>query len=206
MDGSRNNAVDISGMVINSPVTVNQNQDGAQGIAEKHIEYVIDESSARVFPREPVDKMNMVFYVTVGVSGLGILADMLGVLAQLGFHNGMSLLVLVPVSLIVALITKHDRWLASLDGDKAHFKEGLWYEKLPDSNFISYVKRAKCIYPKCEGLVHIVPAPPRERPNHSLVGQCSIGGRRHTYSVDYNGIGYPKEFDWRPVAQQASDA
>jgi hypothetical protein len=63
---------------------------------------------------------------------------------------------------------------------------------------MSYIKRAKCIYPKCDGFVFVVPAPPREKHNHLVVGKCSVGGIRHTYTFDFNGIGYPQQFDWSP--------
>jgi len=200
VSNDRNNIVDISGTLTNSPVTLNQNQDGIQSITNKHVEYVIDEGTVRVFPQKPAEKMNALFIVVVAISSLGLLADILGILSYIGIQKGTAVLMLGPICLLVALITKNDRWLVSLPANgTAHFKDGLCYEKLSDGNFISYIKRAKCTYPKCDGLVHIVPAPPRERPNHSLVGKCSVGGVRHTYTVDYNGIGYPREFDWRPL-------
>ncbi|MDR2880593.1 MAG: hypothetical protein LBV29_01655 [Azoarcus sp.] len=203
MNDDRTNTVDISGMLTNSPVIVNQNQDGMQSIADTHIEYAIDESTVRVFPQKPAEKMNGIFVVTVVIASLSVFADMLGVLSYIGIQKGMAILLLGPICLLMALITKKDRWLVSLQADgSAQFSDGLWYEKLPDGNFMSYVKRAKCVYPKCNGLVRIVPAPPRERYNHSLVGKCSVGGIRHTYTVDYNGIGYPREFDWRPLEQE----
>ena len=203
MSGDKINIVDISGTLTNSPVTVNQNQNDAQTITNRYIEYVIDDATVRVFPQKPAEKMNAIFLGTIAISGLGILADILGVLSYVGIQKGMALLVLAPCCLLVALITKNDRWLMGLQAnDMAHFKDSLWYEKLPDGNFLSYVKRSKCIYPKCNGLVQIVPAPPRERPNHSLVGKCSVGGVRHTYTVDYNGIGYPHEFDWCAIEQE----
>jgi hypothetical protein len=200
---SKSNSVDISGTLTNSPVTVNQGQDGVHGISSRHVDYVLDEGSARILPRQPAKHMSTIYICTLCVSALGIIADVLGVLAHLGLEKGVSIIVLIPASLLVAFISNHDRWLMAL-GEGAHFKNGFWYEKLPDGDFVSYVKHAKCIYPKCEGLVHVVPAPPRERPNHSLVGKCSIGGVRHTYTVDYNGIGYTREFDWRPLPEEES--
>jgi hypothetical protein len=106
--------------------------------------------------------------------------------------------------MILALITGKNNWLGLLqvDGD-AQFKNGFWYRKLSDGNFISYEKRAKCIYPKCDGWVYIESAPAREKNNHILVGKCSVGGIRHAYTVDYNDIGYPHEFDWGPLEKKS---
>lgn len=203
MNNNETNVVNIPGTLINSPVFVEQNQNGTQLVAEKHIEYEIDESTVRFFPQQPIERMNWIFILTFTVTTLGVLADLLGVLSYLGVSKGMGILALAPACLVVALITKKNRWLVSLQADgAARFADGLWYQKLPDGNFVSYAKEAKCIYPKCNGLVHVVPAPPREQPNHSLVGMCSVGGVRHTYTVDYNGIGFLHEFDWRPLEQE----
>lgn len=204
MEDARNNTVDISGSLVNSPVILSQKQGGNQAIHERHVEYIVDENTVRIFPQKPAKQMNALFTGTLAVSVLGILADMAGLLSYIGIQKGVALLVLAPACLLIALATKHDRWLSSLSANgAAHFHKDLWYEKLPDGNFASYVKRARCIYPKCAGLVQVVSAPPRERPNHTLIGKCSIGGIRHTYTVDYNGIGYPSDFDWRPVAEEA---
>jgi hypothetical protein len=203
MNSDRTNIVNIPGTLTNSSVIVHQNQDGTQSIPDTHIEYVIDEPTVHIFSQKPVEKMNGIFIITNIIAGLGIFADILGVFSYVGIQKGVAILVLAPMCLLMALITKKDRFLASLQADgSAQFSDGLWYEKLLDGNFMSYVKRAKCIYPKCNGLVYIVPAPPRERHNHSLVGKCSIGGIHHTYTVDYNGIGYPHEFDWRPPEEE----
>lgn len=40
--------------------------------------------------------------------------------------------------------------------------------------------------------------------NFRYASTRNVGGHRHTYTVDYDGIGYPKEFDWRPREQRES--
>lgn len=200
---SDDNIFDISGTVTNSSVTVNQNQGGNQSITAPHIEYVIDDATIHDFPSDWHDKKNAFFLGTAAITVLGSLADILGVLSYFGIEKGMAMFVLVPFSLIVMFITQNDRWLAALKADgTAQFKNGLWYERRPDGNFQSYTKKAKCLYPKCNGFVYLVTAPPREEPNHKVIGVCSVGGLRHTYSRDFNGIGYPQEFDWRPIEQE----
>lgn len=202
VSNDRANIVDISGTLTSSTVTVNQNQDGVQWITNKHIEYVIDEETAQVFPQEPAEKMNALFLNVGAITVIGFFADVFEIFSYIGIEieQGIVFSVFGLLWLLVVWITKNDRWLVSLPTDgTAQFKDGLWYGKLSNGNFISYTRRAKCIYPKCDGFVHIVPAPPRERPNHTIVGKCSLGGNRHTYTVDYNGIGYPREFDWKPL-------
>lgn len=203
----RDNSVDISGTITDSTISVNQNQDGNQSISETEIEYEVDENSYREVSGETYKKPTKIFYISLGVLALGVLADMAGILAYLGFNQGIVILVLAPVCLLIAVITKNDRWVNDLVNDnKSYYLNGQWYEKLPGDNVAIYYKRAKCIYPKCEGVVNIVPAPPRENPNHTLVGKCSLGGLQHTYTVDFNGIGYPHKFDWRPLPQETNKA
>jgi hypothetical protein len=207
--GGKDNSVDISGTITDSTISVNQNQDGTQSIHETEIEYEIDENSYREVSADAYKKPTKIFYISVGVLGLGVLADIAGVLTYIGLNIGMGLvlLVLAPICYLIAIITKDDRWVNNLNYDKkSYYRKGQWFEKLSDGNVAIYYKRAKCIYPKCEGSINIVPAPAREHPNHTLVGKCNLGDVQHTYSVDFNGIGYPHKFDWRSLPQETSRA
>lgn len=205
--GGKDNSVDISGVITDSTISVNQNQDGKQSIHETEIEYEIDEHSYREVNGDVYEKPTKIFYISVGVLGLGVLADVAGLLSYIGLNIGIVLLVFAPICLGIAVITKDVRWVNDLAYDeKSYYRNGQWYEKLPNGNVAIYYKKSKCIYPKCEGSINIVPAPPREHPNHTLIGKCNIGGVQHTYSMDYNGIGYPHKFDWRPLAQESSGA
>ncbi|WP_039989421.1 hypothetical protein, partial [Vibrio owensii] len=202
----RDNSIDISGTITGSTISVNQNQDGIQSINETEIEYGVDENSYREISGDTYKKPAKIFYISLGVLTLGIVADVLGVLTYFGFNQGMIVLVLAPICWIIAVVTKNDRWVNDLPPDQtSYYRSGKWYEKLPDGNVAIYYKKAKCIYPKCTGVVNIVPAPPRENPNHTLVGKCSVGGVQHTYTVDFNGIGYPHKFDWRPLPRESSN-
>lgn len=205
--GGKDNSVDISGIITDSTISVNQNQDGKQSIHETQIEYEVDENSYREVSADTYKKPTKIFYISIGILALGILADLAGVLTYMGLNIGIVLLVLAPVCWLVAIITKDDRWINGLIYDKnSYYRNGQWFEKLPDGNVAIYYKRAKCIYPKCEGSINIVPAPPREHPNHTLVGKCTLGDVQHTYSMDFNGIGYPQKFDWRPLPQETNKA
>ncbi len=207
MEDSRNNKVEFSGDVSNSTIEVNQNQDGNQAIANKNIEYEIDDTSYRVISSKPADKANKFFAITIGISVLAIIADIAGVLTYIGINEGMMILVLFPIVLVIAMFTKQARWLHNLPkNNTALFKDGRWYEKLEDGNIAIYLKKGKCIFPKCKGIINIVSAPPREHPNHTLIGKCSLGEVQHTYTVDFNGIGYPHQFDWRLLPQERNKA
>lgn len=199
MKKSRNNNVNISGDLNNSTIEVSQNQDAYQPINEKNIEYEVDENSYSVVSVKPAEKASQIFNITIFISALAILSDIIGLISYLGLNKGIIVLIFAPLALFMTLFTSHQRWVLGLPTDIAKHKGGWWYEKLENDEIAVYLKKAKCIYPKCNGVVHIVPAPPRERPNHTLVGRCSHGDVQHTYSVDFNGIGYPRKFDWRSL-------
>jgi hypothetical protein len=198
MADKRSNNVKI-GTISSSNVTLNQNQDGVQSISSKHIEYETDDNTVEISPMAKHKKNAAIAFITIVVAAIALLADVAGLLSYFNIPKGMPFFALVPIFIIVAFVTHHDVWVTKLSPNVAHFKNGRWYENCGNGQVASYIKRAKCIYPKCDGSVSVVPAPPRERHNHSVVGKCSVGGVRHTYTVDFNGIGYPQQFDWRPL-------
>ncbi|WP_445357598.1 hypothetical protein ACJJIC_18410 [Microbulbifer sp. ANSA002] len=198
MEESKNNNFTISAPVNNSTISVSQNQDGNQSVASNNIEYVIAEESCRIENHESLSKSQNIFNTTVALSVIAILADVAGLMTYIGIDQGVLILVLAPIAWFVTWITSEKRWMRRLpQNNTAHFKDGEWYQKLPNDDVAIFLKKAKCTFPKCKGTINIVPAPAREHPNHSLVGKCSVGGLQHTYTVDFNGIGYPREFDWR---------
>jgi len=166
-----------------------------------HIEYLVNPDSVEHLSRSEVHKGVVGFFVSLALPILGIVADGLGLLSFLGVQTKWVLAILVPIAVIGALITNSKRKLAqvTLPLGEARFIDGRWVERESNGDYVLYRKVAPCLYPKCSGSVLIQPAPLRERPNHTLVGVCNIGGHRHTYSVDFNGIGYPEQFDWRPM-------
>ena len=124
----------------------------------------------------------------------------------LGLQTLWALAVVVPLAVIGAAISNGKRKIAehSFIENEAWFIDDRWVEQYDDGNYFLYKKIAACIYSKCSGSVAIVRAPQREQGNHTLVGVCSVGGHRHTYTVDYNGIGFPAQFDWRPIEKRES--
>lgn len=171
-----------------------------------HLEYEVLEKSVRHLPKSEVNKGALAFWVSVSLPVLAIVADSLGVLSFLGIQTLWALAVVLPIAVVGAAVTNGKRKIAehSFKPNEAWFIDGQWVEEDGNGDYVLYRKVAPCIYPKCSGSVTIVPAPPRERGNHTLVGVCSVGGNRHTYTVDYNGIGFPEQFDWRPIEKQES--
>ena len=197
MNDKRYNNVELSGILLNSNVTLNQSQDSVQSISSKHIEYEIDDSTVEIGQMAKHEKSVGIAFITCVLAAIGVLADFADLLSYFNVPQG-TFLIFALVGISAVLITHHDWLVLGLSPNTVQFKNGRWHENLNDVQVASYIKRAKCIYPKCSGLVFVVPAPPRERHNHSLVGKCSVDGIRHTYTVDCNGIGYPQQFDWRP--------
>lgn len=168
-------------------------------ISDPHVEYVVDKSSILELEAKYTDEIAIGYYSIFGISVSLFFIDLLfNGLSFLGFRSGASIFYLAPIVVIAHFVSSRARLLFSLEPGNATYRNGLWYEKDEDGVFYSYRKFAKCIYPKCTGRVCIILAPPRERPNHSLVGKCSVGGFRHSFTVDHNSIGYPQSFDWRP--------
>jgi hypothetical protein len=143
----------------------------------------------------------LIAFTTILLAAIGVLADFAGLLSYFNISQGKTFFIFALIGILAVLITHHDWWVLALSPNTDQFNNGKWYKNLNNGQVASYIKRAKCIYPKCNGFVDVVLAPPRERHNHSLVGKCSVDGIRHTYTVDSNGIGYPQQFDWRPLDQ-----
>jgi len=169
-----------------------------------HIEYTVASDTVERVSRTEANKGAFAFYGSLSLPVLAIVADGLGVLSFLGIQTKWALAVLLPIAFAGAVLTNTKRKLATttFTSNEARFIDGRWVEQEEDGSYVLYRKTSPCIYPKCSGTVFIRPAPPREQPNHTLVGVCDVGAHRHTYTVDFNGIGFPAQFDWRPVEER----
>jgi hypothetical protein len=194
---AHDNNINIGSIGTGNTVNINQQQVPDA----RHIEYSIAEESVQHLSKPDVNKSVIAFWASTSLPVLAIVADSLGVLSFLGIQTLWVLAVVVPIAVVGAALTNGNRKIAerSFKANEAWFIDGRWVEEDDTGNFVLYRKVAPCVYPKCSGAVAIVPAPPRELGNHTLVGVCNVGGHRHTYTVDYNGIGYPAQFDWRPI-------
>ncbi len=170
-----------------------------------HIEYAVAADSIEHVSAGEARKSALGFYGSLSLPILAIVADGLGVLSFLGIQTRWVLAVLLPLAVVGAILTSTKRKLATttFGHSEAQFVDGRWAEQEEDGSYLLYRKTAPCIYPKCTGIVFIQPAPPRERPNHTLVGVCDVGVHRHTYTVDFNGIGFPAQFDWKPLEERS---
>lgn len=168
------------------------------------IEYAVVQNSVSHLSSAEVKKGVLAFWGSASLPILAMVADSLGVLSFIGVQTAWVLTVLIPIAFVVAAMNNGKRKIAELSPkrNEAKYLDGKLVEQDEDGNYLLYRRTASCTYPKCSGSVSISPAPPREQGNHSLVGVCDVGDRRHTYTVDYNGIGYPHQFDWRPLEER----
>ncbi len=199
---SNNNSIEISGTITDSTISFNQNQDNLQSFKGERVEYKVDEKSYQEVDGGKYRKAANIYYLSIAIASLGILADVAGIFSYLNLHVGSLVVFFIfcPMCVLVAVLTKNNRWISRLNADgKSYYRDGQWYEKLNNGDVAKYRKVAKCTYPKCNGIINVVSAPPRERPNHNVVGVCSVGEFQHTYTMDYNSIGHLCKFDWRPI-------
>jgi hypothetical protein len=171
-----------------------------------HIVFTPDPHSMEHLSQSTINKGALAILASVSIPILGVVADVLGILGFLGIQTTtwQVLSVLVPIAVVGTLLSNPMQLFTATitRPNEARFIDGRWIERKEDGDYLTYRKTARCIYPKCSGTVFIQPAPPRERPNHTLVGVCDVGGLQHTFTVDYNGIGVPAKFDWRQVEER----
>lgn len=195
----------VSFGTVGSGNTINVTQ--SQGAGAPHIEYQIARNSVEPIAAAEVQRGALVWIGSIALPMLALVADSVGVLSFLGLQTKWVLAVVVPFAIFGAVLTNTKRKIAftSFSPKVAHFIDGSWVEEEGDGSYVRYTKAAKCIYPRCQGTVYIQPAPVRELPNHTLVGVCDVGAHRHTYTVDFNGVGFPQQFDWRELESKTAN-
>ena len=140
-------------------INIHQNQDTTQSISNKHIEYEMDESTlattaiARHKRNAAIASVPIIVAAIALLADLAGLADFTGLLSYFKITKGMAIIMLIPICSMVAAIIHHELWFTHLSPDIAKFRNGRWHEKLNDREVASYLRRAKCIYPKCNGFV-----------------------------------------------------
>jgi hypothetical protein len=172
---------------------------------KRHIKFELDSSSVEHLPRSTIKKRALAFLASLSILVLGTVADVLGILSFLGLQvsTWQVFWALIPIAVVGAALSNPLEVFAAINTrpNTANFANGRWIQQEENGDYVTYRKTAPCIYPRCSGTVFIQKAPPREQPNHTLIGVCDVGAIRHTYTVDYNGVGLPAEFDWRPLEQ-----
>lgn len=183
-------------------VTVVQQQPGGGKESVPPVEYEVD-------PRTDVEEHTTQQVMRRALTGgtallvilLAVFSDLLQLSAALGltrFQLGVPLVAACLLTILANL--RQVRMLALPTDDRQDHYPLLirrWVRKGRDGVYRLFDKVARCTHPRCQGVIRIEPAPPRERGNHVLAGVCSLGGRLHTFTVEHNGLGWPKEFDWR---------
>jgi hypothetical protein len=168
------------------------------------IKYEPVAASLQHMSREAVFRGTIGYYASWALLAVPLLADGLGILGFFGVQTLWAVVAVLPF--VGAATTNPQRKIAEapFSPGVANFIGNQWVERDEGGDYVLYRKTARCTYPGCNGDVVVRPAPERERPNHTLVGECSVGGKQHTYTIDFNGHGLPRSFDWRELEERAS--
>lgn len=181
-------------------IHVSQNQTVERG----PVRFLVDPESVQKLSRASLKKGAWYFAGSVPaflLSVMSILADAMGIFSY--FNLGWKILAwtiaIVGMFGLMFYITKLKIALQRIPEGEARFIDGQWVEHDEAGDYLLYSKTASCNYEGCKGTVHIEAPPPREQHNHDYIGVCDIGGKQHTYRVDFNGIGERQYFNWDPI-------
>ncbi|RMR07264.1 hypothetical protein ALP94_03831 [Pseudomonas savastanoi pv. glycinea] len=135
------------------------------------------------------------------LAGMSIVADAMGIFSYLNLGWKILGWTIFAVAMVgfVFYRTIGKIALQRIPEGQAHFIDGQWVERDETGDYLLYRKTASCNYQGCKGTVRIETPPPREQHNHDYIGVCDIGGKQHTYRVDFNGIGQRQHFNWDPI-------
>ncbi|MCC6192466.1 MAG: hypothetical protein IT318_25850 [Anaerolineales bacterium] len=192
------------GHVSHSQVTINQSNFGGASLGDRYIEYMVDESKPPTAIRRRTVAARgglglLSGLAAMAVSVLGLVSDIRSVfsLDAKSWFAGVGIAVLaLGVGALINLKFIRMLPLFLWGSMEEYVGYGRFASRTPENDVVQYYRVAKCAYPRCNGIVRVEGAPPLERSKHALVGVCSVGGKLHTYTVDANNIGYPREFDW----------
>lgn len=169
------------------------------------IEFLINEASLIQISKEKVFKRVMltatVFILCSIIIAVSFYTNIIAISSLL---NHPEIIVTIGASLGITWIWNY-RYLKiffakeSIGRLGTYLGGGKFYCRTNDRSYMEYQVTSDCNYPKCDGMVFIRNPPPREQGNYPFIGSCTVDERRHTYEVDVNGIGTPKQFDWRPL-------
>ncbi|WP_444912488.1 hypothetical protein [Microbulbifer sp. PAAF003] len=173
-------------------------------VEKDYIEYEVIQESVFSYSNSEVMK-NAGYFL---MSAIVFILALAGVAAVgLYFREPFLIILAFPVLLIGGFYLNNYRLFIKMfflpqSDDVDRCIDGKYVHKGSDGNYTVYEKTAQCNFPRCEGIVKIHSAPPRERHKHEMIGRCSLDPNLHTYTVDFNGTGYFKEFDFRPLPQE----
>ena len=204
--GDQSSNVMINSIGANNNVNINQQRLAGEALEHRHTVFEADKTKGfKEYTEKDVRKGTLHAVIAVVVGGLAVFSNILSVASYFGLTKFPVAIPIAVICLIVVVINARYVDLLLLPKNTDTYRYGKIVRKSNDGRYVVYEKVAPCIYPSCNGVVRIVPAPPCEKHNHTIVGICSIGGREHTYTVDSNGIGFPHRFDWRPTESSQPD-
>lgn len=200
-EGSYNNNVMVGSVDGGSTVNINQHRRD-EPFEERFIEYGRDgNEGGEHYTRRDVFTRAAVAAGSAALGALAVFADLLSVFGYFGVGKLLATALVLLASFVPLAI--YARFVALLllprSEQTDHFTFGRFAHKGEDGGYELYELSAPCGYPRCRGVVKPISAPPREKLEHSLVGTCSVGKRQHSYTFDYNRVGRPRQFDWRPA-------
>lgn len=129
-----------------------------------------------------------------------LFCDLTGFLPLLGFQTSYTPVMFLAIAILAVI---KNRRYTSIFLNCKKLKQGDEYigrsrflHQISGSSYEIYGRSAICSYHECGGRVLLVPPPEVGEVPRKFIGECSIGGKEHTYRVDSNWIGYPHLFDW----------
>lgn len=165
-----------------------------------YIEYEVIQSSICSYSNIEVQR-NSWYCVGYIASSLLLLAASLAITT---FFNEFYLFILFGLPALVAglygFITYSPFYKMALltpNDEVDQFINRVYVHKDRDGNCTTYKKDAPCNFPKCQGRIEVSYAPPMENHKYHTIGCCNLATYLHTFTIDFNGIGYYKEMDFR---------
>lgn len=176
----------------------------SQSTLRRPIEFEVVASSVQRLSRASVNKGAWYFAGSIpafALSVMSIFADAVGIFSY--FNLGWKILAwaiaIIGMFGLVFYKSKGKIALQTIPEGQALFIDGRWVERDEAGDYLLYRKTAACNHQGCKGTVRIETPPPREQHNHDYIGVCDVGGKQHTYRVDFNGIGERQHFNWDPI-------
>ncbi len=141
---------------------------------------------------------------TLGFAALSfavpLLCDLTGFFPFLGFRTSYIPIIFLAIAMLA--ITRNKRYIniflnrKKLEQGDEYIGRSRFLRQISDSSYEIYGRSAICSYHNCGREVYLVPPPEVGEFPRKFIGECSRGGKEHTYRVDSNWIGYPCLFDW----------
>ncbi|MBE9014307.1 hypothetical protein IQ250_29380, partial [Pseudanabaenaceae cyanobacterium LEGE 13415] len=126
---------------------------------------------------------------TIGYAALSfavpLFCDLTGFFPLLGFQTSYIPVIFLTTSILAVI--KNGRYISIFlnrkklaQGDE-YIGRSRFLRQISDSSYEIYGRSATCSYYECCGKVYLVPPPEVGEFPRKFVGECSIGGKEHTY-------------------------